>query len=103
MPGARKGIIRISRAHFDPAAADDVVKLLLEERAIIWPEQEKLPGYLDGSLGIDRQNGSMIWVTFWDSVEHANALGSLPQMAASNGRFRARGLKFDPISTHEIV
>ena len=98
-----KKIIRISRAHFDPATADEVEKVLLEERARIWPEQEKLPGFIDGYLGVDRRNGSMIWVTFWDSVDHANALGTLPQMASSNARFRARGLTFDPISTHEIV
>jgi len=98
-----KKVIRLSRAHFDPHRMEEVTTLLLEARAAIWPEQEKLPGYVDGYVGVDRQNGSMIWVTFWDSVEHANALGSLPAMRASNASFTSGGLKFDPIATHEIV
>ena len=98
-----KRVIRISHAHFDPHRTDEVTALLLEARAAIWPEQEKLPGYVDGYLGVDGPNGSMIWVTFWDSVEHANALGALPAMKASNARFTSGGLRFDPISTHEIV
>jgi hypothetical protein len=98
-----KKIIRISRAHFDPQKVNEVIPLLLESRDVIWPKQEQLPGYVDGDLGIDRQNGSMLWITFWDTLEHAKALGSLPEMVESNARFKAGGLKFDPIITHEIL
>jgi len=98
-----KKVVRISRAHFDPQRADEVVALLQESRAVIWPKQEQLPGYIDGVLGIDRQNGSMLWITFWDTVEHANGLGSLPEMMESNARFKAGGLKFDPIISHDII
>lgn len=98
-----KKIIRISRAHFDPRRVDEVIALLLESRAVIWPKQEQLPGYVDGHLGVDRQNGSMLWITFWDTVEHAKALGSLPEMVESNARFTAGGLKFDPIITHDLL
>ena len=98
-----KNVVRISRAQFDPQTTDQVIALLQEMRASIWPKQQQLAGYVDGYVAIDRQNGAMLWVTFWDSVAHGNALGLLPEMKASNARFTAGGLKFDPITTYEIL
>jgi len=69
---------------------------------VIWPKQEQLDGYLDGYVAVDRHIGAMLWVTSWDSIEHANALGSLPEMMASKARFSAGGVTFDPISTYEV-
>jgi len=98
-----KKIIRISRAHFDPHMAGEATNLLLEMRALIWPKQEQLPGYIDGYLGVDRENGTMVWVTLWDSVEHGNALGALPEMKSTNARLQERGVKFEPVATHELL
>jgi len=96
-----KKVVRTSKATFDPHRADEVVALLLETRVSLWPEQERLPGYVDGYLGVDRQNGTMIWVTFWDSVEHAQALG--PLMVPRQPSFKARGVTFEPVTHHDMV
>lgn len=98
-----KKVIRISRASFDPQRADEVITLLQEMRAMIWPKQEQLAGYIDGYMGVDRQNSTMIWVTVWESLEHANALGALPEMRTSNASLQAQGVKFEPIATHELL
>jgi hypothetical protein len=98
-----KKYLRISRARFDPKKADEVSALLVEVQRLIWPKQEKLPGYIEGHVGLDRENGAMIWATFWDSAEHGEALGSVPEMIASGEKFRAHGLVFEPITTHELM
>lgn len=96
-----KKVMRMSRARFDPQMLEEVVTFLVEIEAKIEPKQAQLPGYIDGYVGVDRQNATMVWVTFWDTVEHGNALGALPEMVASNALFREKGLKFEPITNHE--
>ena len=83
--------------------SEAVFALLKDARALVWPKQEQLPGFVEGYIGLDRVNGAMVWATFWDTVEHANALGVLPEMIASGEKFRAQGLTFEPITTHELI
>lgn len=97
-----KKVLRISRARFNPSRSDEVASLLREARQVIWPKQITLAGYIDGYIGLDRKNGAMVWATFWDSIEHGDALGTVPEMIASNEKFRAAGLTFEPITTHEL-
>ena len=97
-----KKVLRISRARFNPSRSDEVEALLKKAQQAIWPKQVNLPGYVEGFIGVDRKNGAMVWATFWDSVEHGDALGALPEMRASNEGFRAAGLAFEPITTHEL-
>ncbi len=97
-----KRYLRISRARFRPDRADAVATLLREARASIWPKQVALPGYLGGHIGLDRRAGAMVWATCWDSVEHGDALGALPEMVASGEKFRAAKVDFDPVTTHEL-
>jgi hypothetical protein len=98
-----KRILRISRARFDVEKADEVAALLKKAQGAIWPKQVRLAGYVEGYVGLDRRNGAMVWATFWDSVEHGEALGRLPEMIASGEEFRAAGLKFEPITSHELL
>ncbi len=95
--------LRISRARFRPDRAGAVAALLDEARRTIWPKQVALPGYLGGAVGLDRRNGAMVWATTWDSAEHGDALGELPEMIASGRAFRAEKLVFEPITTHELL
>jgi hypothetical protein len=43
----------------------------------------------------------MVWVTFWDSVEHAQALG--PLMVPHQPSFKARGVTFEPVTHHDMI
>ena len=96
-------ILRVGRGRFDLKIVDQVDKVLKAAYAEIWPKQEKLPGYFEGYMGIDRVNGAIIWATVWDSVEHGEALGLLPEMVASNKKLRELGLVFEPITSHELM
>ncbi len=86
-----------------PDRAGAVAALLEEARRSIWPRQVALPGYLGGAVGLDRRNGAMVWATYWDSAEHGDALGELPEMIASGRTFQAAKLVFEPITTHELL
>lgn len=98
-----KRILRISRARFDLEKAAEVGEVLKAAQATIWPKQTKLPGYIDGYVGLDRRSGAMVWATFWESVEQGETLGRLPEMVASNEQFRAAGMNFEPITSYELL
>lgn len=96
-----KKIMRMSRVQFDPQILEEVVAFWVEIKGKIVPRQGLLPGYIDGYVGFDRQNATMVWVTFWDTMEHGKALGAILELVASNSLFRKKGLKFESITTHE--
>jgi hypothetical protein len=46
----------------------------------------------------------MINVSVWDTLEHAQAMGSLPEMAALAGEFVALGVEFErPIANYPVL
>lgn len=97
------GVLRISRAQFDPANADRVDTLHREARAQIWAKQERLAGYRGGHVGIDRGSGVAVWATFWDTADQGNALGSLPEMMARGAKLRSQGVTFEPVASYELI
>src|ERR671913_2232924 len=60
--------LRLTRARFDPALADQVVPLASAVRAAM----RRLPGLQHNHQGIDRAAGTVAAVSVWDSAEHAS-------------------------------
>ena len=89
--------LRLTRARFDPALADQVVPLASEVRAAM----RRLPGLQHNHQGIDRAAGTVAAVSVWDSEEHANF--SREALGEPIGRLRALGVQFEEPEIYEIM
>jgi len=95
--------VRINRGTFDPSKAQDVLEMLRKSGAQLSPALKQLPGLQSYQTGIDTERGTMIAISVWDSIEHAQSLGQLPEMNALRSIFQQYGIVFDPISTYDIL
>lgn len=96
-------IVRISVARFDPAVADRVGALLADSERTLRAPIEALPGNHSYLVGIDRERGAMTNTSTWDTLEHARAMASMPEMAALRESFEAAGVTFTDITDHEVL
>jgi hypothetical protein len=95
--------VRINRGKFDTAKAQDVVEMLRKSEEQLSPALKQLPGLQSYQTGIDAEHGTMIAISTWDAIEHAQSLGQLPEMSALRLTFQQYGIIFDPISTYDIL
>jgi hypothetical protein len=96
-------IVRISRGRFDLANADVVATTLTTVQTQLIPAIERLPGLLHYYVGIDHASATMVNVSIWDSVEHAQQMSALAPMLALRERFETLGVQFDPIVNYETL
>ena len=89
--------LRLTRARFDPALADQVVPLASEVRAAM----RRLPGLRHNHQGIDRAAGTVAAVSVWDSAEHAGF--AREALGEPIGRLRALGVQFEEPEIYEIM
>jgi hypothetical protein len=89
--------LRLTRARFDPARADQVVPLASEVRAAV----RRLPGLQHNHQGIDRTAGTVAAVSVWDSQEHAGF--ARETLGEPIGRLRALGVQFEEPEIYEIM
>lgn len=99
-------IIRLSRGRYAPERHAEVSARLAASAATLVPAIRALPGCIAYHAGSDAGGGgvagSMVNVSVWDSLEHAQAMGSLPEMLALAGEFVAMGVEFErPIVNYE--
>ena len=95
--------VRINRGSFDTVKAQDVIETLRKSEEQLAPALKQLPGLHNYQTGIDAEHGTMIAISVWDTVEHAQLLGQLPEMNALRSTFQQYGIVFDPISTYDIL
>ena len=89
--------LRITRSRFDPAKYDETVRLGEEFAAAI----RRLPGFQSYHSGMDRNAGTSIGVSIWDTEDDArfsrDALGDIiPRMLA-------QGLQIDPPEFYAVT
>ena len=89
--------LRLTRARFDPALADQVVPIATEVRAAMG----RLPGLQHNHQGIDRAAGTVAAVSVWDSAEHASF--SRETLGDPIRSLRALGVQFEPPEIYEIM
>jgi hypothetical protein len=89
--------LRLTRARFDPARADQVVPIASEVRAAM----RRLPGLQHNHQGIDRTAGTVAAVSVWDSQEHAGF--ARETLGEPIGRLRALGVQFEEPEIYEIM
>lgn len=90
--------LRITRARYDPARADEVVALSGQVNADV----KRLPGCQGIYLGTDRAAGKTAAVSVWDTKEHAQ-FSRDTAISEVVGRLLALGVQFEPPEILEIV
>ena len=95
-------VIRVSHGDFDPARFEEVDRVTKETGTYLIPSIQKLPGLLSYYAGTS-SDGSIVQVSFWDSEEHANQIGSLKEMIVDARRdSEAVGVTFIPIVNYPL-
>jgi hypothetical protein len=69
---------------------------------VLVPAIKRLPGCRGYFAATDGASATMVNVSLWDSLEHAHAMASLPEMAALAREFIAMGAEFErPIINYQ--
>jgi hypothetical protein len=89
--------MRITRAQFDPAAADELTRLMPDWAAAV----RRLPGYRRHQGGVERENGRIAIVITFDTRGQADfppeALGP------AGARIRALGIRTESREVYKLV
>ena len=104
VPTTQSVVVRVSRASFDPAAADEWERRLAGSGQALVPAIKKLKGLMHYYAGIDKTAGSLMNISVWDSIESAKQMEILPEMAVAGREFIAAGAVFErPIVNYSTV
>ncbi len=97
-------IVRISRGSFPPERYEAVRDRLDEAQKTLVPAIRYLPGCLHYFAAIDRESSSMVNVSVWDSLAHAQQMQILAPMQALAEQFTRDGVRFErPIANYETL
>jgi hypothetical protein len=97
-------IVRISEGHYKSELHAEVSARLDASAQVLIRAPRRLPGCLGYYAGADATTTTMINVSLWDTLEHAQALGSLPEMATLAREFVALGVEFErPIANYPVL
>ncbi len=88
-------IVRISKGRYRPELHARVTARLGESAATLVPAIGALPGCLGYYAGTDEASCTMVNVSVWDTLEHAQAMATLAEMAALAAEFVALGVEFE--------
>jgi hypothetical protein len=98
----KTAVVRVSKGNFDPDVLRDVAQMTVDTSTYLLPAITKLAGLLAYYAGVS-PDGSMVHVSVWDSEEHANQMGSLPEMITrARSDAVAAGVTFTPIINYPI-
>jgi quinol monooxygenase YgiN len=97
-------VVRISKGRYAADRHDDVTARLEASAETLVPAIRRMPGCLHYYAGTDAATHTMINVSVWDTLDHAQAMGSLPEMAALAAEFIALGVEFErPIANYPVL
>jgi hypothetical protein len=95
--------VRISRGHFEPARCEEIDRLLRESGDTLIPAIRRLAGNRHYYAAIDCASATMVNVSVWDTLAHAQQMATLPEMRALAEVFSARGVRFETIINYETL
>jgi hypothetical protein len=97
------GVIRVSRASFEPPRLAEVEQMLRDTSGYLAPAISRLDGLLAYYAGASPE-GSVVAVSLWDSDTHAQQMASLKEMTVDARReAEAIGVSPPTIINHPIV
>ncbi len=96
--------VRISRGRYPPGRHAEVTRRLQASSNSLVPAIRELPGCVGYYAGSDEASCTMVNVSVWDTLEHAQAMSSLAAMSALAGEFIALGVEFErPIVNYPVL
>jgi quinol monooxygenase YgiN len=96
--------LRISKGSYKPELHTLVARRLAESAITLVPAINALPGCLSYYAGADSITNTMVNVSTWDTLEHAQAMGTLAAMGELAKEFIAMGVEFErPIVNYPVA
>lgn len=96
--------VRISKGSYSPELHANVSARLNGSSESLVPAIKQLPGCQSYFVGSDSASNTMVNVSVWDTLEHAQAMSSLPEMTALGKEFERMGVNFErPIINYEAM
>jgi hypothetical protein len=96
--------VRVSKAGYAPALHADVSARLDASSESLVPAIRKLPGCLGYFVGSDALSSTMVNISCWDTLEHAEAMSLLAEMTNLGKEFAQMGVEFErPIINYEVM
>ena len=86
--------VRVTRARFDSSKADEIQRLAQEQ---LIPAVRQRPGFRSYQGGLNREAGTLVAISMWDTREQAEGLTSV------RAPFEALGVQFDASEVFEIT
>jgi len=97
-------VVRISKGRCASERHAEVTARLDASAASLLLAIRRMPGCRHCYAGTDAATCRRVNVSAWDTLEHAQAKGSLPEMAALAGEFIALGVEFErPIANYPVL
>jgi len=97
-------IVRISRGTFARERYEAVRNRLSAAETTLVPAIRRLTGGLYYYAAIDRESSSMVNVSVWDSLDHAQQMQTLAAMQALAEDFTREGVRFErPVVNYETI
>jgi quinol monooxygenase YgiN len=96
--------VRISKGSYSPELHTKVSARLDASAESLVPAIRRLSGCVSYSVGSDADSNTMVNVSVWDTLEHAQAMSSLAEMTALGEEFARMGVKFErPIVNYAVM
>ncbi len=96
--------VRVSKGSYAAALHRQVSDKLDASSASLIPALRRLPGCVSFFAAADAASNTMVNVSVWDTLEHAEALTSLPEMTALAKEFVALGVAFErPVVNYDVM
>jgi hypothetical protein len=100
----RKMIIRLSRGRYHPSQHHEIAQHLSASASSLLPAIKSLPGCLGYYAAVDEESCTLVNVSVWDTLAHAQAMATLAPMLALAVEFAALGVEFErPIVNYETL
>jgi len=97
-------IVRISKGRYKPELHAEVTARLEASSKNLVPALSAMPGCMSYYVGTEQASCTMVNVSVWDSLEHAQGMTSLPEMVALAKEFVALGVEFErPIVNYPVL
>jgi quinol monooxygenase YgiN len=97
-------IVRISKGRYPAGLHAEVTARMDRAGKTLVPAIRKLPGCLGYYAATDEPSSTMVNVSMWDTLEHAQAMATLPEMTALALEFTALGVEFErPIANYSVL
>ena len=97
-------IVRISKGRYPSSRHAEFTERMNKAAEFLIPAIRRLPGCVSFFAATDEASCTMVNVSVWETLEHAQAMATLPEMGVLAQEFVALGAEFErPIVNYEAL